>query len=136
MSFDELHAARDAAERNAALRKWARNDRHCTAAVELLIAHGCWLNRLEEVGLVEWFPQPEDDRARLNLHRALEKLDDPKDHDLYTSSSEYRVLSIASSLVHGTPISLTATLQGLDRSNQRLVLDALALALGMVEPLR
>lgn len=123
-------------ERNVALRNWARNDRHCAAAVELLIAHDCWLPRLDEAGLIKRFPAPEDDYARPNLARALEKLDDENDYDLYTSSSEHRVLSIASSLVHGTPISLTDTLVGLDRSNSRLVLDAFAVALGMVETLR
>lgn len=118
-------------DRNAALRNWARNDLHCTAAVELLIAHDCWLGRLDEAGLIRRFPPPEDDYARPNLQKALDKLNDPDDHDLYTSSSEYRVLSIASSLLHGTPISLSDALVSLDRTNSALVVQAVRTALGV-----
>lgn len=52
-------------------------------------------------------------------------------HDLYASSSEHRVLLIAASLVNGTPIKLSHVLLGLDRSNQRRVVECVARAVGL-----
>lgn len=118
-------------QRDAALRNWARNDLHATAAVELLIAHGFWPEMLDKAGLLRRFPPPDDDYARPLLVDALDKLDDVNDHDLYTSSSEHRILKIAASLVAGYEIKLSDVLVSLDRHNSALVVDAITTATGL-----
>lgn len=122
-----------AEDRDAALRNWARHDLHATAAVELLIDHRHWPAMLDRAGLIRRFPAPEDDYARPLLAEALERLDDPNDHDMYCSSSELRILQIAASLVAGTPVALSNVLVNLDRSNQRRVVKAVSRAVGLAE---
>lgn len=117
--------------RNAALRNWARDDRHCEAAVELLIDHGHWPAMLDNADLLtRW----NDNKAyaRPMLAVALRRLDDPNEHEMFASSSEEKVLEIAASLVEGAPIKLSYVLTGLDRGNQKRVTEAVMRAVGLI----
>ncbi|MQA16948.1 MAG: hypothetical protein GEV09_23295 [Pseudonocardiaceae bacterium] len=113
------------------LRAWAAGSYRDEAAVELLIAHRVWLARrdfrracLTADGGYAWF----------DADRAARIADGDETVALPASSSELRVLAIAAHLA-GCPggRSLGDLLTGLDASNVRLVLDAVAHTAGWHE---
>lgn len=109
------------------------------AALELLIAHGSAVDRLQNAGLIEW-SDPEhhppmawidwyglDDQlsGRTDLHQSLSG----------ASRSAHNLLRIATSLVTDHQISLNDVLHGLDATNTSLVARAVANAYGHGRPI-
>lgn len=98
-----------------------------TAAVELLIAHDYWVRRMafypktlhvDQLGDVDW----------VDLAQAIAR------GEIHASSSQLRILAIACSLVGALlPFDLRERLTGLDETNLRLVLAAVARANGRPE---
>lgn len=107
------------------LQHTARGDAGATAAVHLLAAHGCWLQRSDfRDEAIRYWPQEDD------LPEAAEMHWDTDPNVFPCSSSEHGILSIALSL--GGPahtVNLRDTLSGLDERNQQLVLNAVAAAM-------
>jgi hypothetical protein len=121
-------------ERHQALRNWASGDHHTEAAVELLIGHGVWPERLDAAGFLSVSRgrikpgRAEGDLARPDLLGALADLQD-KGGRLRSRSSEHRILALAASLTDGHEISLTWALDLLTPEQSRNVLTVFARAL-------
>ncbi|MDG9704086.1 hypothetical protein [Streptomyces sp. DH37] len=100
------------------------------AAIGLLVSHGLWTNRLAErpgLLLIDYSgPAPEP--YGVDWVKVIEALDAK---DLPASGGELRILALAASLAHpGARIPLGDAVTGLDATNLRLVLHAIATANG------
>jgi hypothetical protein len=100
------------------------------AAVELLIAHGCWLERRDfveafvEVGYGFLHGAP---AAWVDWPAAVAALDAGR---LAGAGSEAAVLRVAASIAEGVPVDLGGALVGLDERNAGLVAAAVLHAAG------
>jgi hypothetical protein len=108
----------------AALRAGA--DGICTldAATGLLIAHGTWLARDD---FTSRFICHGPEAAAIDWEAAIGALNAD---GLPSSSGERRMLVLAASIAGGIPVSLSDTLPGIDHRNARLVIKAIAHAMG------
>ncbi|MCI3274556.1 hypothetical protein [Streptomyces cylindrosporus] len=111
----------------AVLRQTADGNLRMKAAVDLLSEHGVWLARLAK--RTDLFAADED------THEVYD-LDWPaiatavNDLALPATGSELRILGLAASLASDAPVRLGDAVTGLDATNLRLVLDAIAMANG------
>lgn len=129
IELEELHAR---------LRAWAAGIYAGEAAVELLITHDVWLRRRDFRDRCVIACEPWDDEpamAALDWSAVAGVVDpagsiQPGEH-LPASSSEKAVLALVASLA-GAPLrqSLRDLITGLDETNTRLVLHAIARAAG------
>ncbi|MFL1429798.1 MULTISPECIES: hypothetical protein [unclassified Nocardiopsis] len=107
------------------LRRWADGDSLDMAAVELLIAHGEWLNRPDFQRHLEPYFDANGRQATAiywqQVSGALNR------GSLPASSSAVTVLHIALSLTSNVPVDLSEVV-GLDATNTAAVLRALAVA--------
>jgi hypothetical protein len=114
----------------ARLRAHASGLHHTTAAVELLIAHHCWLHRNE---FLDRFVSTGTDfdtgqvTACIGWPTAVMALDRGQ---LPCSGSEARILRIAASIGEGVPVDLREVLTELDIANTALVAQAVTRATG------
>lgn len=107
------------------LRAWAAGHSDETAAVELLISHGVWLERPDFADFVE------RDTGLVGQPIAYidwESLSEVRTQGLPASPSEIAVLDIALSLVTGKEIALGEALLSLDSANTARVVAALVRA--------
>jgi hypothetical protein len=116
------------AELEAALRWDAAGSHGCLAAVELLIAHGCWLVREVVLERIRWWPRDEDGPAQaapdwVAISAVLDA------GELRASASERFVLAVAVSLAGAREVSL-AGLSSCDRVTVRLIAQAIGVAGG------
>lgn len=118
-----------------ALRAGARGTRSLEAGTSLLAGCGNWLHRGDftsrfvTVGTsisdgITLLASTDWEAAVTALHAG----------ELPASGGERRMLLLASSLADGTPVSLSATLVGIDRRNASLVVSAVAHAAGLPDP--
>lgn len=113
-----------------ALRRAAEGLSTVEAGVNLLVAHGCWLDRLAQGGLIETSDSAgttEPAYAEVRWNDAVTTL---QAGGLAASGSQGRILKVAASLAAGVPVDLSDAVCGLDRSNLALVLAALTHANG------
>ena len=116
----------------ASLRNHARGNRHLTAAVELLIAHGAWLHQL---GFVDECVDHSTDLDGGPVVWIDWELVTGYLEDAACSSSEARVLSIAAELAGvDTGRPLADLLDGLDDRTTAMVLTAIAIHNGLTPP--
>lgn len=111
----------------AVLRQTADGNLRMTAALDLLSAHGIWLARLAERTYL--FIGDEDTGTVYDLDwpaiaDAVNELAFPG------SGSELRILGLAASLASDASVRLGDAVTGLDTTNLRLFLDAIATANG------
>lgn len=108
------------------LQAHARGLHTSTAAVELLIAHRCWLHRAD---FRDQFLLADTDADVMTIDwpTAIIALD--RGH-LPCSSSESRLLRIAASIGDGVPVDLREVLTHLDAHNTALVARAVTRAAG------
>lgn len=107
-----------------ALRRQAAGSPTAEAAVELLVAHGTWLQRSDFRARVDVQPALVDDRllASIDWRGALHA-------DLPASSSERQMLQLAAELAGvDSGVALGDLLVGLDERNAAIFLRAVALA--------
>jgi hypothetical protein len=116
------------------LRAQAADDTPRLAAVELLTGHGHWLRVAQFRRIVDCFlgygsaasVVPDTPMALIDWRAVQEALDAPS---FPASGSELAVLRIAASLASNeVAVNLRSALAGLDRTNSRLVADAVARA--------
>lgn len=109
---------------NQALRAWAAGHSPDVAAVELLIAHNCWLHRSDFRRYLETGHTADgQELTAIDWEGLLEV----RNRGLIASSSEIAVLDIALSLAAGKYVSLADVL-GLDATNTAAVATALVRA--------
>lgn len=113
--------------RDRAVNAWAHGDLHCMAAAWLLIEHGHWLPMLDKAGLLETWTTNGVQYARPRLVDALEMLDSGRG-ELYASGSEHRILALTASLAQSHPVNMSWVLDSLDKTNGRLVMEAIGRA--------
>lgn len=112
----------------AMLRAGAAGHVPTQAAVDLLIRHGTWPDRLHREGHVTTWPA-DDHRpamASIDWHAVGERLDDHTEHGLAASSSERSILTVAASLASWTDVRLGEVLPCLDATNTGLVAIAIS----------
>ena len=111
-----------------ALRRYAEGGLCTEAAVELLIEHRSWLERVEFVStFVEVLDATGKAMAFVDWARAIEALESG---EIPCSSSEGQLLRLAASIAMGVPVDLAAAVCGLDITNVGRVSRALAHAAG------
>jgi hypothetical protein len=112
------------------LRAHTRGLHHSTAAVELLIAHHCWLNRADFRDQF-LFTGTDFDTAEvttcIDWPRSVMALNRGR---LPCSGSEARILRIAASIGEGVPVDLREALTELDTVNTALIANAVTRATG------
>ena len=109
---------------NQALRAWADGYSPDAAAVELLIAHNCWLHRGDFHRYLETGHTADGQELTAIDWEGLLEI---RTRGLIASSSEIAVLDIALSLAAGKHISLDEVL-GLDATNTAAVATAIVRA--------
>jgi hypothetical protein len=112
------------------LRAHARGLHSSTAAVDLLIAHRCWLHRTDFRDRFLFAGTDFDtgeETICIDWPRAVMALDCGR---LPCSGSEARMLRIAASIGEGVPVDLREALTELDAVNTALVARAVACAAG------
>jgi len=103
---------------------------HSMAAVELIIAHRCWLHRTD---FRERFLFTTTDFDTGTTSTCIEwtcAVDALNQHDLPCSGSEARILRIAASIARGVPVDLRDALTELDTANTALIAQAVTRATG------
>jgi hypothetical protein len=122
------------------LRRPAAGEPAREAAVELLIGHRHWLHVRQFRGLLDCYlgygnassTHPDTPHALIDWTLVGEALDN---RSFPASSSELAILRIAAALAcHDISVNLRNSLSGLDRTNARLVVDAIAHAAGARRP--
>jgi 8-oxo-dGTP diphosphatase len=112
------------------LRAWARGIYPDEAGVELLIAHGVFLDRADFTSRFISTPGDGHELAVIDWPAAIAALDD----SLPCSGSENRMLRLAASLAGDMPVSLRDALTGIDHHGIQLVIDAVLHASGHRPP--
>ncbi|MGW0647327.1 hypothetical protein ACWD4T_00740 [Streptomyces umbrinus] len=115
-------------------RSW-REEAACWLLAESGAGESHWPDRLQEAGLLAWETQKSEDWDLASVRwSALAQTLAFMDHDpadgLYGTYAEWCVLRFACSLMTGKGGDWGTDLPRLDRSNQRIVLGALAWAAG------
>ncbi len=112
----------------AMLRAGAAGHVPTQAAIELLIRHGHWPDRLHRDGHVTTWPADNHGpaMATIDWRTVAQRLHDHTEHGLAASSSERSVLTVAASLVSSTDVRLGQVLPCLDATNTGLVATAIA----------
>lgn len=118
-------------DRNQAVSNWADGDLHSMAAAWLLIQHEHWLPMLDEHGYLDTWEHGGKQYAAPKLVAALDDLE-VGSHRLYASGSEHRILALAASLSAGHKVNLSWALEQLDKSNARLVMEAIGRATRLI----
>lgn len=122
---------RSGEDRHQALRNWACGDHHAEAAVELLIAHGFWPQRLDDAGLMYVTHgrirpgRRYGELARPDLLAALKDLHEDGGR-LRASGVDHRILAFAASLAFGYEVRLAWALDLLDAERSSAVLAVFA----------
>lgn len=110
---------------NAALLRAADGLYPLEAGVQLLVAHGFWMQQLWEAGLID----TSADRGATQPHYAQvhwsKAVDALENGGLAGSGSDRRILGVAASLAGGVRLDLSDAVCGLDRGNLHLVLRAI-----------
>lgn len=114
----------------AMLRAGARGHLPTEAAVDLLIDHGIWPDRLYRAGYVQtWLPAGEGTpMAVIDWPVVAERLTDHTERGLVASGSEWSILAVALSLADRFEVRLGELLPRLDATNTGLVATAVATA--------
>jgi hypothetical protein len=124
----------DDAERAQALRNWAHGDHSAEAAVELLVWHGSWPQKLDAGGyltVTRGRIRPSrliGHHAQPDLLRALADVNSPE-RRLRVSSVDHRILALAASFAFGHEVSLAWALDLLTPEQSSAVLAVFARAL-------
>lgn len=122
--------AQGAIELIGALRATARGRLNTQAAIELLLHHDHWLTYRPDF-VRDFVAVREDGYAAVLWREAVKAVESGT---LYASTSQEGILRIAASLYAGTPVDLRDATRSLDRTNSRLVVRALADAVGVEVP--
>lgn len=111
----------------AMLRAQADGHLPTEAAVDLLIGHATWLDRLTQDDLIDVFDPPDGSprRAAVKWDDVAERLDDTTGGGFPDSGSAVLVLAIATSLVGRRRVDLSEMVR-LDATNAALVTRAVA----------
>lgn len=114
----------------AMLRAGAHGHLPTEAAVDLLVDHGTWPDRLYRAGHVEtWAPSGGDAAmAAIDWPAVADRLTDRTGRGLVASGSEWSILAVALSLSGRHEIRLGELLPRLDATNTGLVATAVATA--------
>jgi hypothetical protein len=114
----------------AALRACADGIYALEAGVELLIAHACWLDREDFARFIRTGTSITDSTTELALIDWAAAITALNTGELPCSSGERKVLQLAASLADQIPVSLGATITGLDDRNVHLLVRAVLHASG------
>lgn len=112
----------------AMLRAGASGHVPTEAAIDLLIGHGVWPQRLHRQRHVDTWPatQGHSAMAAIDWRTVADRIGGPTEHGFAASSSEHTILAVATSRTGRLTVCLGDVLPRLDATNAGLVATAIA----------